>query len=1232
MKAITAFLTALALCTATVALADDVIIPTSDEHPFDLTLGELTGKDLKINDANEIVNGRNGYKATFTLQNTEDAELYLLTFKAGTTRNDAQFHITITAEDGTVACDETVALTNNGTWTANVLYSVKTGQMKKGHYTLVFDFISEGNNYVARLADIAIKKPMKLKPGDEVTIANPEFDDGNNGWTYKNINSGVKDMFGNRCNVIWLKGGTCSMSQSVVDLPDGIYLLLANAFDDARSWNGTDTLQTYLFLNDTYQPMKTAYDDAVGYRNIYRICDGQQQNNSYRRTPDARYVPKAGLQWNECLAMAEGLYVNAVAAPVTDGKASFGWIKTDNHNSDLACDHFRLVYLSDDITLSAEAQAALVSEYITATYNKQLTERKQAISNELKAKRAHAPQAVAEANDILGTDERRLTRNELIDAIIHASHVLQRLALPFHDITVPDGSPSGLADLIAARGIEANDTIALKLSGTLDDSSLAALKTLKNLKELDLSETTLTTLPKSLFEGRQYLLTWLTLPRQLETIGERAFWDCYSLCDMALPATLTTIGNYAFRNCYSLDRVIIPENVSVGSSAYTGTGVRSISFPSSLKTVPELICYECPDLVNIQFNGQTEIGGRAFSRCNALLKVAVPEGVEKLGQGAFEQCNQLATATLPSTLIYENSPFNRCSKLKDVTIMAACPPYGGLFDLAADVGHSDAMESVTARVPRLSLDAYRESIYAWQDATLIPIDSLPQTFTMNGAYTLNVPDNLPADYKPNVDLSMMVGYPNAGASEVTALMTKACLTVNGSSMFSTGHYQQLYSPYAVRSAYYHKPDWRAPLYTTLVNNGQMRADEVTINLQLYKNKWDFISFPFDVRVGDISCANGPMPLIIYGYDAKKRAEGTGQAWVLMTADSILHAGTGYIWQTGIPMNEQRAYPYNTFYVNALQNANKPKFFRSGDVEVTLQKHNAEFAQNRSWNFIGNPYPCFFDIRAIDTTAPIIIWDFNKWSNGNYQALSPLDDDYVLYPGQAFFIQCPFDNDRLVFLKEGRQHDLELQYQASRNEARAAASQQRQVFNLLLSENSETIDRTRFVINEAASLDYEPGRDASKFAPLDANTAQFYTVHDGIRYAIDERPLSDGTVRLGLQLPTDGTYTIALSAPSGSSQSEASQEPSAPAGITLIDRETGTITPLGGPEGAYTFQAKAGTSEGRFLVRLNGAAVTAVTSAATPLQQSEQLYDLQGRPVSSPLPGIYVRNNKKVIIK
>ena len=235
----------------------------------------------------------------------------------------------------------------------------------------------------------------------------------------------------------------------------------------------------------------------------------------------------------------------------------------------------------------------------------------------------------------------------------------------------------------------------------------------------------------------------------------------------------------------------------------------------------------------------------------------------------------------------------------------------------------------------------------------------------------------------------------------------------------------------------------------------------------------------------------------------------------------------------------------------------------------------------------------------------------------------MDDSYILYPGQAFFIQRPLDNDKIVFHREGRTNNM--RYDESRRMTRAT-DRSRQVFNILLQSDEAsseaaggTLDCTRFVINEAASLDYEPGRDASKFPAMDATATELYTVRDGVRYAIDERPLSDGTVRLGLTVPTPGTYTLALSVPSGFA-----------AGITLIDRETGTETDL--TANSYTFQAAAGTTEARFLVRLNGTAVTSVQSVAVLQQQTEQLYDLQGRPVSNPQPGIYVRNNKKVIIK
>ena len=47
MKTITTLLTALALCTTTVAWAEDIVIPTDDGHPFDLTKGEITSSSTR---------------------------------------------------------------------------------------------------------------------------------------------------------------------------------------------------------------------------------------------------------------------------------------------------------------------------------------------------------------------------------------------------------------------------------------------------------------------------------------------------------------------------------------------------------------------------------------------------------------------------------------------------------------------------------------------------------------------------------------------------------------------------------------------------------------------------------------------------------------------------------------------------------------------------------------------------------------------------------------------------------------------------------------------------------------------------------------------------------------------------------------------------------------------------------------------------------------------------------
>ena len=1202
---------------------ESITIPTDDDHPFDLTKGLAISQSTNEHFTEHGVEYMfNNEQLVYSLQCSEDLDICNVYVGSDTNYGEVTLDFSLTSLNGDVVADTTWQIANTG-WYKPAMYNLEIQQLKKGKYTLTLTFHqSHHTSWTAcNIASISLLTPKKLKPGDNVDIANGEFDNELNGWDRTGAGwDGTLDFGGNKSMEALFNYGLAEMSQTVYNLPKGLYMLRLCAYDadDTRG-------ESYIFVNDQTKPMMNVFDESVGYRSIYR-CEGKE-NNDYRRTGDGRFVPTRRDKRDGGLAMTEHFYENCLVVAVTDGKATFGWKKADNDGRYYVYDHATLTYLSDKTDISEAERAELESKQITDDYKARLQSQLSTLYSLLNNGRPHAPQAIAAANALLASDFSLLTsNNELIDEILRAEHLLQRLQLPFYDITL--STPGTLADQIAALGIEATDTIALKINGTLNDDDFATLKTLNMTMELDLSATALTAIPNYQFKEWR-LLTWITMPQQLETIGSEAFNYCFELQDVQLPATLKTIDNWAFQFTYNFNHVVIPEGATFGQGSFRYSGMRRITLPASMKEVPYLSCAKCYDLIDIQFNGQTNIGSESFADCVSLKTLNVPEGVETLVTSCFANCKGLTSITLPTTLMTIARPFDGCTNVTELTCLAATPPYPN----NADVG-SFSKEGCTLYVPQQSVEEYQAND-RWSKLNIVGIDKLPGYFSIISDLTVDMANPQPANYKPDVSLFALYYY---WGNNVSSVGTYGQLTVDGSATFSANRLTTMWSPFALRSMA--NRGGSGPTHTSIINNGQMRADDITVNLYLYTNCWEFISFPFDVRMGDIRSYFGDVPLVIYGYDTKKRAEGRGnETWVQMTADSTLHAGHGYIWQTTIPRNkeeerakgnEDRNWQFNRFYVDALQTVNKPKFFRADDVEVKLDNLYSEFAHDRSWNFIGNPYPSYFDIRWMDTTAPIIVWYFTNSSNGQYRAYSPLDDSYILYPGQAFFIQRPLDQESVIFLRDGRQHN-EIPRDYIPEGARAAvAAQQRQVFNLLLSGDSETIDRTRFVINEAASLDYEPGRDAIKFAPLDANTAQFYTVRDGVRYAIDERPLADGTVRLGLQLPADGTYTIALGELSGSSQSEASQGPSVPAGIALIDRETGTETDL--TAAPYTFQAKAGTTEGRFLVRLNGTAVTSVQSVAVLQQQTEQLYDLQGRPVSNPQPGIYVRNNKKVIIK
>jgi hypothetical protein len=86
--------------------------------------------------------------------------------------------------------------------------------------------------------------------------------------------------------------------------------------------------------------------------------------------------------------------------------------------------------------------------------------------------------------------------------------------------------------------------------------------------------------------------------------------------------------------------------------------------------------------------------------------------------------------------------------------------------------------------------------------------------------------------------------------------------------------------------------------------------------------------------------------------------------------------------------------------------------------------------------------------------------------------------------------------------------------------------------------------------------------------------------------------------------------------------------SASQSLWLKDKETGTETDL--LSDSYTFTVtEPCTLNNRFELKLNDG-ITPVQGVEAMPQQSEQLYDLQGRRVNSPSRGLYIQGGKVVV--
>ncbi len=230
----------------------------------------------------------------------------------------------------------------------------------------------------------------------------------------------------------------------------------------------------------------------------------------------------------------------------------------------------------------------------------------------------------------------------------------------------------------------------------------------QTIKTIDLPETVSTIGDNAFMSCRE--LKSISIPESVASIGIAAFKNCTSLSEIDLPNMLTAIEKETFYNCMVLS-VVLPKNVkTIGERAFVLTGMKTLDLPRGIQSIGKSAFTYCDDITNIVVpDSVVSIGDYAFTGCDSLISVEIEGGVTVLSQGCFCNCPLLFTVKLPNSIQeirYE--AFSDCPVLSNLYLKASMPPKIGnkVFD-----GYS----GMNIWVPRTSVDAYKEKWSNFKD-------------------------------------------------------------------------------------------------------------------------------------------------------------------------------------------------------------------------------------------------------------------------------------------------------------------------------------------------------------------------------------------------------------------------------------------------------------------------------------------------------------------------------------
>ncbi len=176
------------------------------------------------------------------------------------------------------------------------------------------------------------------------------------------------------------------------------------------------------------------------------------------------------------------------------------------------------------------------------------------------------------------------------------------------------------------------------------------------------------------------VITYVRLPKDLESIGEYAFYECSNLGIVEFNEGLKTTEKYSFGYCAKLEEVLLPKSLTkLGDQVFAHcTSLIKVFIPKGLNNV-ELAPFRACPLKTIEFEeGITKIPGTTRGYVysvdgifgdSGIEEVVIPDTVEVIGDDAFHDCAKLKKVTLPKSLkTIEGYAFADCTSLEEAKL------------------------------------------------------------------------------------------------------------------------------------------------------------------------------------------------------------------------------------------------------------------------------------------------------------------------------------------------------------------------------------------------------------------------------------------------------------------------------------------------------------------------------------------------------------------------------------